>query len=146
MKLIDIRKGKSIRAVDLASKIGISQGYYSNLERGKRPFNEDLLRRTARILGVSVSTLRAAVKSTAAESYKLKSWMSNIRINGLPFIKAFHYHIQASMPDRHIQSDAELKRKIKEFIEENIGYSVLAELSENRTLLEEVREKIEHER
>jgi hypothetical protein len=31
---------------------------------------------------------------------------------------------------------------MKEFVEANIGYSVLAELSENRTLLSHIREAI----
>jgi hypothetical protein len=32
---------------------------------------------------------------------------------------------------------------MKEFIEKNIGYSVLAELSENKVLLNHVRERID---
>lgn len=142
MRLIDIRKEKNIRAVDLASKIGISQGYYSNLERGKRPFNNTLLKKTAKILSVPLSTLSDAARSNLTESYKLKSWMSYIRINGLPFIKAFQYYVEANALGTHIHNDAVLKKKIKEFIEANIGFSVLAELSENKTLMEQVRERI----
>jgi transcriptional regulator with XRE-family HTH domain len=146
MKLIDIRKGKNIRTVDLAAKIGISQGYYSNLERGKRPFNDVLLKKTAKALSIPLNTLRDAAKSNPADSYKLKSWMSNIRINGLPFIKAFQYYIEANALEVHIRNDISLKKKIKEFIEANIGYAILAELSENKVLLEQVRERINMER
>jgi transcriptional regulator with XRE-family HTH domain len=146
MKLADIRKEKNIRAVDLAAKIGVSQGYYSNLERGKRPFNNALLKKTAKVLSVPINTLSNATKANLADSVKLKSWMSGIRINGLPFIKAFQYYVEANALTAHMGNNTVLKKRIKEFIEANIGYSVLAELSENNALLEEVRERINMDR
>jgi transcriptional regulator with XRE-family HTH domain len=142
MNLTDIRKNKNIRMIDLAARIGISQGYYSNLERGKRPFNDTLLRKTAKELGVSLNILREATKNNPTYSYKLNSWMSNIRINGLPLIKAFQYYIETYGLQLQISDDVTLRKKMKEFVEANIGYSVLAELSENKLLLDQVREKI----
>jgi hypothetical protein len=44
--------------------------------------------------------------------------------------------------DIQILDDAKLKIKMKEFIEANIGLSVLSELSENKALLNHVRELI----
>ncbi len=142
MTLSEIRKEKRFRTIDLATRLGISQGYYSHLECGKRPFNGVLLKKTAKVLGVRLVTLREAVKSHSPESHKLKSWMSNIRIHGLPLIKAFHYYMETNAIDPQVLDDAKLKIKIKEFVEANIGYSVLAELSENRTLLSHIRETI----
>ena len=142
MTLTEIRKEKRFKTVDLATRLGISQGYYSHLECGKRPFNDVLLKKTAKVLGVRLVTLREAVKSHPPDSYKLKSWISNIRIHGLPLIKAFHYYMETNGIDTQSLDDANLKNKMKEFVETNIGFSVLAELSENRTLLNHIRETI----
>jgi transcriptional regulator with XRE-family HTH domain len=142
MTLTDIRKGKRLTTVDLAVRIGISQGYYSNLERGKRPFNNVLLKKTSKALGVPLATVREAVRSHPHDLHKLKSWMSNIKIHGLPLIKAFHYYMETTGIEVQTLDDMKLKKKMKEFVEANIGFSVLAELSENRTLLNHIREII----
>ncbi len=142
MTLIEIRKEKNLKTTDLAARLGISQGYYSNLERGKRPFNDLLLKKTARVLGVRVGTLRDAVKSRPGESYKLKSWMSNIRIHGLPLIKAFQYYLETNGMNIQILDDVKLKIEMRKFVEANIGYSILAELSENKNLLSHIRETV----
>jgi transcriptional regulator with XRE-family HTH domain len=140
--LAEIRKSKQLTMVNIAVQLGISQGYYSNLERGKRPFNDTLLKKTAKVLGVPLRTTREAVKSFPHESHTLKSWMSSIRINGLPLIKAFHYYLEAHEIKAQTLDDAKLKKEMKEFIEANIGFSVLAELSENKVLLNHMREII----
>jgi transcriptional regulator with XRE-family HTH domain len=142
MTLIEIRKEKRFKTTDLANRLGISQGYYSHLECGKRPFNDLLLKKTAKVLGVRLVTLREAVKSHPPDSYKLKSWMSGIRIHGLPLIKAFHYYMETNGIDAQALDDAKLRIKMMEFIEANIGLSILTELSENKALLNHVREII----
>jgi transcriptional regulator with XRE-family HTH domain len=142
MTLSEIRKEKCITTVDLAAKLGISQGYYSNLERGKRIFNENLLKRTAKLLDVPLSTIREAAHSHPPDVYRLKSWMSNIKIHGLPLIKAFHYYLETNGINIQTLDDAKLKRAMKEFVETNIGFSVLAELSENKALINHVREAV----
>jgi transcriptional regulator with XRE-family HTH domain len=141
--LAEIRKSRQLTMVDIADELGISQGYYSNLERGKRPFNDALLKKTAKALKVPLRTTREAVKSYPHESHTLNSWMSSIKINGLPLMKAFHYYLESQEIKTQTLDDAKLKRKIKEFIEANIGFSVLAELSENKALLHSVRANIE---
>lgn len=140
--LAEIRKSKQLTTVDIAVQLGISQGYYSNLEQGKRPFNDALLKKTAKVLGIPLRTTREAVKSRPYESHTLKSWISSIRINGLPLIKAFHYYLETHEINVRTLDDTKLKKEMKEFIEENIGYSILTELSENKALLNHVREII----
>jgi transcriptional regulator with XRE-family HTH domain len=142
MTLIELRKEKHLKTTDLAARLGISQGYYSNLERGKRPFNDLLLKKTAKVLGVRPLAVREAIKSLPPESYKLKSWMSSIRINGLPLIKSFHYYLETNGMDVHTLDDLKLKNEMRKFVEANIGFSILAELSENRSLLSHIRESI----
>ncbi len=140
--LAEIRKARQLTMVDIATQLGISQGYYSNLERGKRPFNDILLKKTSKALGVSMSTTREAIKAYPHESPSLKSWMSSIKIYGLPLIKAFYYYLETHEIKAHTLDDSMLKKKMKEFIEANIGFSILAELSENKALLNHVREII----
>ena len=140
--LEEIRKSKQLTMVDVAVQLGISQGYYSNLERGKRPFNDALLKKTAKVLGVPLRITREAAKSLPHESHTLKSWISSIRINGLPLIKAFHYYLEAHEIKAQAIDDAKLKKIMMEFIEANIGFSVLTELSENKILLNHMREII----
>jgi transcriptional regulator with XRE-family HTH domain len=142
MTLSDIRKEKCITTVNLAAQLGISQGYYSNLERGKRLFNDDLLKKTAKLLAVPLGTLREAVQSHPPDVLKLKSWMSNIRIHGLPLIKAFQYFLEANGIHPQTIDDAKLKKIMKEFVEANIGFAVLAELSENKALINHIREAV----
>lgn len=142
MTLSELRKEKSLTTVDLAVRLGISQGHYSNLERGKKAFNPTLLKRTAKLLGVSTQVIQEAVQSHPVESHKLRSWMSSIKIHGLPLIKAFEYYLDSHGIDVHSLDDPKLKKAIKEFVVSNIGYSVLAELSENKALLHHIREHI----
>ena len=142
MTLIELRKEKHLKTIDIAAKLGISQGYYSNLERGKRPFNDLLLKKTAKVLGVRLITVREAIKSYPIESYKLKSWMSGVRINGLPLIKSFHYYLETNGLDVRSFDDFKLKTEMRIFVETNIGFSILAELSENKNLVSHIRETI----
>ncbi len=142
MELERIRKAKQLRSVDIAAKLGISQGYYSNLERGKRPFNETLLKKTSKILAISEEELRKAANSKLSDTYKLKSWMSNIKINGLPLLRAYKYYLETNELEQILNDDVLLKKHLKEFIEKNIGFSILAELSENRDLLNHLKERI----
>ena len=142
MNLSELRKTKDITMVKLAAHLGISQGYYSRLERGQRRINNELMNRIAAVLGEPVTVIEEAARSNAVDSVKLKSWMSNIRINGLPFIRAFHYYVESKNLEASLNDDIALKKMLKDFIESNIGFSVLAEMSENKALLQHIREKI----
>lgn len=142
MNLNEIRKSKSIRMADLATKLGVSQGHFSNLERGRRPLSDDMVNKIAVIFGEPVSTIQESLNSTPYESTKLNSWVSNIRINGLPFIKAFRYYIENNGLQNQINDEIVLRSTLKQFIESNIGYSVVAELSENKALINHIRKNI----
>ncbi len=142
MNLTQIRKSKAVRMSDLASKLGISQGHFSNLERGKRPLNDAMINKIAEILGEPVSTIQESTSATPYESLKLKSWISNVRINGLPFVKAFRYYIETNNLQNTISDETVLRNTLKQFVESNIGYSVVAELSENKALLQHIRETL----
>ncbi|MFA5833956.1 MAG: helix-turn-helix transcriptional regulator [Bacteroidota bacterium] len=142
MNLTEIRKSKSIRMTDLANQLGISQGHFSNLERGKRPLNDNLINKIADILGEPATLIKQSINSSEPKSLKLGSWISNIRIYGLPFVKAFRYYIENNNLQAQVGDETVLRNTLKHFIETNIGYSVVAELSENKAVLNHIREHI----
>jgi transcriptional regulator with XRE-family HTH domain len=142
MDLKGIRKNKNLTAADLASRIGISQGQYSNIERGTRNASQRTRIKIAEALDLSTDTVNDALLSHAIESYKVNSWVSGIRINGLPLLKAFGYYIEAKGNAPALLNDHTMKQEMKNFIEANIGFSVLAELSENKQLLNNIRRVI----
>ena len=131
-----------MRMIDLSTRLGISQGHFSNLERGKRPVSDDMAEKIAAILGEPIAMIRESLSSTKHDSKKINSWISNIRINGLPFVNAFRYYVENNGLQNAINKDTVLRNTLKQFIESNIGYSVVAELSENKSVLSHIREKI----
>jgi transcriptional regulator with XRE-family HTH domain len=141
-QLQQLRKEKHLRTTDIATQLGISQGHYSNMENGKRTISDDLLEKISRILGESRERVEAAAQQGRVDTLKLKSWLSNVRINGLPLVKAFRYHLEQVTLDPTTTSDADLKKELREFIEKNISFSLLAEFSENKRLIEQIRSKL----
>jgi len=141
---------------DIALQLGISQGHYSHLERGKRNLSDDLIKKIAEALGESTDVVATAAKLNAQDKIKLKSWMSNIRINGLPLTRAFAYHLESKgIVANALRDDSILRLELKNFIEQNISYAVIAEMTENKDLIpnlkmhlekkEVMKEKTDHE-
>jgi transcriptional regulator with XRE-family HTH domain len=140
MNLTELRKEKHFTMTDLASQLGISQGHLSNLENGHRPMPDDLIQKIAPILGEPVEVVAGAAHSQNYEDTKLRSWLSNVRINGLPLSKAFKYYLESKgNRDAVVNDEALLKQELRRFIEENIAYSVVAEMTENKNLVPNLR-------
>ncbi len=57
------RAEKHLKAKDVAVKLGISPGYYSELESGKKPISEDLAKKFAQAVGVPLSSLASDVSA-----------------------------------------------------------------------------------
>ena len=142
MNLKEIRKNKNLTATELAVKIGISQGQYSNIERGTRNASQRMRTRIAQALDIPTEAMSQALLAQAVETYKVNSWVSGIRINGLPLLKAFGYYIETKGIAASLMSDHTMKQELKNFIEANIGFAVLAELSENKQLVSNIRKVI----
>jgi transcriptional regulator with XRE-family HTH domain len=143
--LHELRKEKQIRMMDIAAQLNISQGHYSNLEHGRRHMSDELLEKVSQALGEPKERVASAAQANAVESLKLRSWLSNIRINGLPLVKAFKYHLESIGMDLAAADNADLKKELRTFIEKNITYSLLAEFSENKQLIEQIRSKLNGE-
>ncbi len=145
MIISEVRKQKKVKVMDLATRLGISQGHYSNLERGKRSWNDELVTKLAAVLDIPKELVLEAVNSTQVETGRLKSWLSTMRINRLPFIKAFRYYLESKDMNVSMMDNADLKKELRQFVGSNIDYSILVELSENKQLLDQIRSKLHDE-
>ena len=136
MNLAQIRKTKQLKTVAIAAQIGVSQGHYSNLERSRKPITTEMLTKIAKALGEPVEIVQHAIAEQPVQSHKLNSWVSNIRINGLPLTRAFAYYLESKgIVADTLGDDVKMKLELKSFIESNISYSVVAEMTENKTLI-----------
>lgn len=56
-RIAQVREDKSVKQADLARSVGISRGQLSNIEQGRRDVTLAMLKRMAKVLGVSVDDL-----------------------------------------------------------------------------------------
>jgi transcriptional regulator with XRE-family HTH domain len=126
--------------VDLAAQLGISQGHLSNLENGHKRVVPELLEKIASVLGETIDVVAEAARSRKVEETKLYSWLSSVRINGLPLTRAFAYYLESKgLRDQALKDEFFLKQELKCFIEDNISYSIVAEMTENKNLIPNLR-------
>jgi transcriptional regulator with XRE-family HTH domain len=137
----NIRLEKNLSTTKLAEMIGISQSYLSHIENGRRPLSNDIRDKLANVLEVDPKIIQESVREQAADSEYLNSWLRYLRINGLPFIKAFAFYLKDNPVD--FQNEEDLKRMIVKFVSENIPSSVRTELENNRTLMGNIVMRLE---
>lgn len=141
IKLKTIRTDKNLTTTELASRIGISQSYYSHIENGRRPMNNELAKKIANVLSVDAKTVIDAAKENEENSDRLNSWIGYVRIHQTPFVRAFGYYLKDSKARPKTEED--LKNQTVEFISKNIAASVRAELEENKKVLKSLLSKLE---
>lgn len=124
MTLIDIRKSKNLSALDVASRLNISRGYYSHLENGSRKFPEELIQQLAKILEVDENIILESIAENDQFKMSPGNWIYKIKINGKQAIRAFKedMFLQRSNDDNILLSN------FIKFIEYNIGNSIREEL------------------
>lgn len=139
--LLEIRKAKGLRSVEIAQQLNISQGYYSHLENGTRKVTEQLLVDLARILEVNVEELRQGFQSLKPLSTVVNNWIPKIRIKGKSVFEAFREE-RLFLMTKPSESEAERITRFIKFIEYNIGGSISEELAEDSLLKEYILNKI----
>jgi transcriptional regulator with XRE-family HTH domain len=125
---------------ELAEKLGVSKGYVSHLEKGVRKINDDLIKRISEVLGLPENEVWKAGQRSCDNGTIANSWVSQMRINGYPVFDAFRYHLEAKNEKPDIGSKVKLKNQLTKFIRDNLPFSIIAELSENEILLDQVAE------
>jgi transcriptional regulator with XRE-family HTH domain len=139
--LLEIRKAKGLKSVEIARQLNISQGYYSHLESGTRKVTEQLLVDLARILEVNVEELRQVFQNLKPLSTVVNNWIPKIRIKGKSVFEAFREEKMFLMT-KPSESEAERITRFVKFIEYNIGSSITEELAEDDLLKEYLLNKI----
>ena len=139
--LLEIRKAKGLRSVEIAQQLNISQGYYSHLENGTRKVTEQLLVDLARILEVNVEELRQVFQNLKPLSTVVNNWIPKIRIKGKSVFEAFREEKMFLMT-KPSETEAERITRFVKFIEYNIGSSITEELAEDDLLKEYLLNKI----
>ena len=139
--LLEIRKAKGLKSVEIAQQLNISQGYYSHLENGTRKVTEQLLVDLARILEVNVEELRQAFQNLKPLSTVVNNWIPKIRIKGKSVFEAFREE-RIFLIAKPSESEAERITRFVKFIEYNIGSSISEELAEDDLLKEYLLNKI----
>ena len=139
--LLEIRKAKGLKSVEIAQQLNISQGYYSHLENGTRKVTEQLLVDLSRILEVNVEELRQAFQNLKPLSTVVNNWIPKIRIKGKSVFEAFREERMFLMT-KPSETEAERITRFVKFIEYNIGSSITEELAEDDLLKEYLLNKI----
>ncbi|MEE9118592.1 MAG: hypothetical protein V3U02_08370, partial [Calditrichia bacterium] len=111
---------------------------------GFRKISQDMIKRMSRVLGVPENEIWKAGQRSCDNGTVANSWISNMRINGYPVFDAFKYHLEAKKKKPDVRSKARLKNQLAKYITDNLPFSVMAELSENDILLDQVVEHCKH--
>ena len=127
----DIRKQKGLTTIQVAAELGISQGYYSQLENGRRTFDNGQLAKLAGILQVDAAFLRSSAIRVEEDNRLLHHWLTSTPINGIPALQAFRKHYQG----KRFKNAVEVRRAFSIFVKKNIVKEIDAELNSNNELV-----------
>ena len=136
--LMKIRKQKGYSAQYMATQLNKSRGYYSHLENGTRNFPEELIGQVAGILEVDEDVIRESIGENERWRSVAGNWISKIKINDKPVIKAFK---EDAFLQRSNDDEILLTNFIK-FIEFNIGNSIREELNSDPMKKENLLSKL----
>jgi transcriptional regulator with XRE-family HTH domain len=104
----------------VATRLGVSQGYYSQLENGKRSFSEFQLSQLAGFLQVPEQSLHAIALAVTEDSALSNHWISNLPVDGIP-LKAWLSHSGSISSGTMLQFKESLILFIKESIEKELN-------------------------
>jgi len=82
MELRELRKARGLKSLEVAKKLGITLGYYSHIELGRRSIKEVLIPELAKILLVSEGEIYMIRDKRQKDNTQLKHWIDHITIGG----------------------------------------------------------------
>ena len=138
--LRSLRGSRNLTMDEMAKSLGVSKSYVCHLETGIRKLNDDMAARIAKVLRYPENEVWKAGQRSGYNNTIANSWISQIRINGYPVFDAFKYHLEVKKKKLDVRSRTRLKNQLAKFINDNLPFSVIAELSENEVLLDQVVE------
>lgn len=143
MTLCNIRKARKLTTEDVASALNISRAHYTHLENGTRSLTEKHIVALSKVLEVSPEVIRANAEELSLNNLVPNSWLTSIKINGKPLVKAFSDDMKKSLSYSSLSED-ELTERLVKFIFFHIEHSVRQELKENRKIIEFISRKLGH--
>jgi len=138
--LKSLRLARKLTMAEVAQRMGVSKGFVCHLETGIRKLNDDLVKRMAAALEYPENEVWKAGQRSGDNNTIANSWISQMRINGYSVFDAFKFHLEAKKKKPDTRSKTRLKNQLAKFINDNLPFSVIAELSENDILLDQVVE------
>jgi len=138
MTLVELRKSRNLSALDVATRLNISRGYYSHLENGTRNFPYELIKPVAEIFGVDEDVIKESIGENERLRTVSGNWISKIKISNKPAIKAFK---EEAFLQRSSDDEILLSNFIK-FVEFNIGNSIREELTNDSMIKENLLKKL----
>lgn len=82
MELRELRKARGLKSLEIAKKLGITLGYYSHIELGRRSIKEALIPELAKILLVSEGEITMIRDKRQKDNKLLKHWIDHVTIGG----------------------------------------------------------------
>lgn len=132
LKYLRSKKGLNLKAV--ADKMGISVGYLSHLETGRRRFSPAMIEKLSDALHEPLPKIQRFAEELDGNNALVNTWIASIRINGQPLVKAFRYHLLSKNESVEAIDKSAFARKLASFVAHNIELSLLTELAEKKGL------------
>jgi len=127
-----IRKQKGLTTTQVANELGLSQGYYSQLENGRRVFDKEQIAQLAKILGSDPTDIRSSVIRTAEDGRLMRHWLTSMPIDGMPALQAFRREYRG----KGFRDAAEVRKKFESFLLRRMPSEIKRELSSDKELVE----------
>ena len=89
MRLLDIRNQKGLNTLQMAARLGITQGHYCHLENGSRRLTNNIASKIEAEFGINKQELESDFVISNPYLGVINNWIWNIRINDLPVTQAF---------------------------------------------------------
>jgi transcriptional regulator with XRE-family HTH domain len=127
-----LRKQKGLTTTQVAKALGISQGYYSQLESGQRSFDKAQLDKLSAVIKIDSSHLHTIARRTKDNSMLSHHWLTSLPIDGVPALQAFR---RADLYKKGLSS-IQLRNNFKKFLLLHLPDEITKELNFNKELID----------
>lgn len=130
MEIKTLRKQKGLTTIQVAEALGISQGYYSQLESGLRSFDKEQIGKLSAIFKIDPTYLHTIARRTKDNSILSHHWLTSLPINGVSALQAF----RRSNLYRKGSSSKNMRNNFEKFLLIHLPDEISKELNFNKRL------------
>jgi transcriptional regulator with XRE-family HTH domain len=135
MRLLDIRNQQGLNTLQMAARLGITQGHYCHLENGSRRLTNNIASKIEAEFGINKEELENDFVVSNPYLGVINNWIWNIRINDLPVTQAFINDIGFLKIQNINEHDKVLEAFIR-YILFSIGRSIEIEFAKDPKMME----------